>query len=78
MEMGDSPEDACLYALKHIADKTKAKRLLNAKREPNFNVVFYAVRKDGAYGSACMRGQRDFAIATSQGARLERCAALYD
>jgi len=78
MEQGDSPEDACLYALQHIADKTKAKRLLNDKGEPNFNVVFYAVRKDGAYGSACMRGQRDFAIADTQGARLERCAALYD
>jgi len=78
MEMGDDPTDACLYALKHIADKTKAKRLLNDRGEPNFNVCFYAVRKDGAYGGACMRGIREYAVADAKGARLERCAALYD
>jgi N4-(beta-N-acetylglucosaminyl)-L-asparaginase len=58
--------------------KTTVKRLLNDKGQPNFNVVFYAVNKDGQYGSACMRGKRTFAIATTSGARLEDCASLYD
>lgn len=78
MEMGDSPTDACLYALKHIAERTRVKRLQNERGEPNFNVVFYAVSKDGAFGSACMRGHRQFAVADANGVRLETCAALYD
>lgn len=78
MEAGDHPTDACLYALKKIADRTRVKRLLDAQGRPNFNVVFYAVRKDGAYGSACMRKGAKFAIADSNGARLEECAHLYE
>ena len=78
MEMGDEPTEACLYALRHIAERTHAARLLNEQGQPNFNVIFYAVRKDGLFGSACMRGERTFAVADTGGARLERCAALYE
>lgn len=78
MEAGDHPRDACLYALQKIADRTKVKRLLDDRGRPNFNVVFYAVRKDGRFGSACMRGTREFAIADSTGVRLEKCATLFD
>ena len=78
MEAGDHPRDACLYALQKIADCTRVQRLLDEQGRPNFNVVFYAVRKDGQFGSACMRGVREFAVADAKGARLERCAALYD
>lgn len=78
MELGDAPKDACLYALQYIADKTKSKRLLNEKNQPNFNVVFYAINKDGHFASACMHGIRDFAIADAKGARLERATPLYD
>ncbi len=77
MEMGDTPTEACLYVLKLIASKTKLKRLLNAAGEPNFNVVMYAVRKDGVYGSACMRGERQFAVSDERGDRLEECAFLF-
>lgn len=54
MENGLSPTEACLEVLKRIADRTKQKRLLDEKGRPNFGVTFYAVRKDGAYGSATM------------------------
>lgn len=79
MDSGDSPTDACLYALKKIADYTKPARLLDESGRPNFQVLFYALRKDGAYGSACMWGKRKFAVADrAQGTRLEDCASLYE
>ncbi len=78
MENGLSPTEACLKVMKRIADRTKQKRLLNERGEPNFNVVLYALRKDGAYGSAVMRGDRSFAVTTSEGTRLEKCMPLFE
>jgi len=78
MENGLSPTEACLTVMKRIADRTKQKRLLNERGEPNFNVVLYALRKDGAYGSAVMRGNRSFAVTTSEGTRLEQCMPLLE
>lgn len=54
MEAGDSPEEACLHTLRKIAERTREKRLLDAKGRPAFNVTLYALRKDGATGSASM------------------------
>jgi N4-(beta-N-acetylglucosaminyl)-L-asparaginase len=78
------PTEACLKILKWIADHTKQKHLLNDKGEPNFGVTFYALRKDGAYGSATMRREKDrtnstkFAIHDGTEARLIECATLFD
>ncbi|MFM9995083.1 MAG: N(4)-(beta-N-acetylglucosaminyl)-L-asparaginase [Phycisphaerales bacterium] len=62
MENGLSPTEACLAAAKKIADKTKEKRLLDAQGRPNFNVSFYAARKDGAYGSASIWKGATYAV----------------
>ena len=86
MANGVEPTDACLMALKWIADHTKLKYLLNAKGEPNFNVTFYALRKDGAFGSAKMRREDDperksvntFAVHDGTEARLVDCALLFE
>lgn len=78
MANGVEPTEACLRTLKWIANHTRRSRLLNERGEPNFQVTFYALRKDGAYGSACMRGRREFAVHDGNEARLERCAALYE
>ena len=77
MEAGDHPTDACMHALRLIARTTTAKRLLDERGRPNFNVVFYALRKDGAYGSACMHEGRDFAVSDDRGDRREACAFAY-
>ena len=77
MANGLSPTEACLKTLQWIADHTKQKYLLYDKGRPNFDVVMYALRKDGAYGSACFRPGRKFAIHDGKEARLEDCAALY-
>lgn len=78
MANGDDPTEACLKVLKWIAGRTRRKMLLNEKGEPNFNVVLYALRRDGAYGSACMRKGRQFAVHDGTEAKLEPCAYLFE
>jgi len=79
MRNGDEPAEACVKVLKWIADHTKRNDLLNERGEPNFDVKLYALRKDGAYGSASMRKGGTFAVADGPGgARIEQCAFLYE
>lgn len=78
MEDGMEPEEACLRVLKWIADHTKRPDLLNAKGEPNFGATVYAVRKDGVFGSASLRGRHNFAVHDGTEARHVRGAALYE
>ncbi len=79
MGLGLSPTDACLRVLKSIVSNSKRqKRLMRDAERPNFNVILYALRKDGAYGSAAMFPGARFAVADGSGARLEDCASLFD
>lgn len=77
MEMGDDPREACLSVLKMIADRTRSRRLLDAKGRPDFNVTLYALRKDGVFGSASLREGGTFAVSDREGSRVERSAALF-
>ncbi|MHC5002586.1 MAG: N(4)-(beta-N-acetylglucosaminyl)-L-asparaginase [Planctomycetota bacterium] len=77
MAEGVDPTEACLKVLKWIADHTRRPELLNDRGEPNFNVVMYALRKDGVFGSACMRGRRNFAYHDGLESGRRQCAALY-
>ncbi len=54
MERGLTPTEACLEACKRIVDRTHEPRMFDENKRPRFSVTFYAVRKDGAYGSACI------------------------
>jgi len=84
MRAGRSPKDACLDALKRIAETTKEKRLLDPKGRPGFDIRFYALSKPGAYGCASMWSHSpsgkpaQFSVADSKGARLENAAFLYE
>ncbi len=82
MRNGADPKDACLKTLERIAHTTKDRRLLDKDGRPNFGIKFYAVRKDGAYGSASMwsdpKKPAKFAVADGQGARFGNCAYLYE
>ena len=85
MRQGKHPRDACLMTLERIAKTTRGKRLLDAKGRPNFGISFYAVNKNGQYGSAVMYGissttgkRKQFAVADASGARKEECASLFD
>lgn len=77
MRKGLHPTDACLEALKRIVKTTKEVRLLNEKGLPNFNVKFYALRKDGVYGSASLMSGGQYAVADEKGVRLMDAAYLY-
>jgi N4-(beta-N-acetylglucosaminyl)-L-asparaginase len=78
MANGIEPTEACLRVLRWIADHTKRPALLNARSEPNFDVKLYALRKDGAYGAAGMRGKPRFAVHDGTQARREACPALFE
>ncbi|MBI5863748.1 MAG: N(4)-(beta-N-acetylglucosaminyl)-L-asparaginase [Planctomycetes bacterium] len=61
MSRGMSPKEACLEVLKRVAKHTE-KRLRNKKGEPDYGLTFYALRKDGQFGGAAMRGETKMAV----------------
>lgn len=77
MARGDDPTEACLFVLRWIARHTRRAALRNDRGEPNFSATLYALRKDGAYGSATLRGSGKFAVHDGTKSRHEPCAALY-
>lgn len=78
MANGADPTEACLRVLRWIADHTKRHDLLNDRGEPNFNVIMYALRKDGTYGSAAMRKGASFTVHDGTEVRHEPCASLFE
>ncbi len=79
MESGMEPTQACLHVLRKIvSNSSRQNRLMRDAQRPNFNVVMYALRKDGVHGSAAMFPGARYAVADGAGARLEACAALFE
>ncbi|MFQ5571619.1 MAG: N(4)-(beta-N-acetylglucosaminyl)-L-asparaginase [Rhodothermales bacterium] len=78
MRMGDSPQEACLYACKRIANHTRLARLQDDQGRPSFNVSFYALNKQGEVGGARIRGAGRMAVADADGARMMEMAYLYE
>jgi len=78
MGEGKSPTEACLHALERVADHTRQKRLLNDKGQPNFGLVLYALRKDGAYGCASMHPGYRYAVHDGVTARHLNAPALFE
>lgn len=76
MRHGDSPEAACMKAVERAIAMTE-KRLLNERGQPLFDLSFYAVSKDGRFGSAVAYEGHQFAVADADGARLLKSAFLY-
>jgi N4-(beta-N-acetylglucosaminyl)-L-asparaginase len=77
MAHGDEPTEACLAVLRWVAAHTRRKDLLNERGEPNFGLTLYALRKDGLYGSASMRGKPRFAVHDGTSSRKIPAASLY-
>ncbi len=85
MRRGREPEAACLQALERAAAMTED-RHRDDRGRPRFNLQFYALRKDGAWGGAAMYAAaadddspwaNSFAVADAAGARHVPLAALY-
>lgn len=79
LRMGKSPEEACLAATKRVAE-TCEPRLRRADGKPDFNLAYYAINKDGEYGSALIHGEYgngEFAVCDDNGPRHENAAVLF-
>lgn len=77
MERGMTPAEATMEAAKRVADRTKERRLRDAQGRPKFNISFYAVRKDGLWGGACVLPGGSMAVADRQGARVVNLPSLF-
>ncbi len=67
MAHGLPPTDACVALLTHVIDQTRDPRLLDARGLPAFNLTMYALRADGAFGSAAIYEGYFFAIGAESG-----------
>jgi N4-(beta-N-acetylglucosaminyl)-L-asparaginase len=76
MRAGAKPEEACREVLRRIAARTE-KRLRDAKGEPNYQLTFYAIRKDGLVGGACLRGEGRMAVHDGKECRLVTLPGLF-
>ncbi len=80
MRAGDTPEEACIAACRRIAERTILARLKDETGRPDFNVSFYALRRDGMVGGAALYGSegRGFAVADSKGSRFVQMGFLWE
>ena len=76
MRQGASPEQACMKVMERVLAMTE-RRLLDDRGRPRFDLHYYAVTKDGRYGSACAYQGGQFAVADARGARLEQSAYMF-
>jgi N4-(beta-N-acetylglucosaminyl)-L-asparaginase len=81
MRKGMKPVDACLEALGRVARNYNGDK----KKLATFHLYFYAVNKDGEFGSASLwkNGYESgkvakFAVCDATGSRLETCRAFFD
>jgi len=81
MRKGTKPVDACLEALGRVVRNYNGDK----KKLATFHLYYYAVNKDGEYGSASLwkNGYEagkvaKFAVCDGTGSRLETCRAYFD
>lgn len=77
MRRGMAPVDACKHACERIVKTTTEKRLRHSDGRPNFDVKFYALAKDGRFGSASIWSGAKFAVYANGKARIEESAFLF-
>lgn len=78
LRRGLPPVEACLEGLRRAVENTVEPRLLRRDGRPNYNLTFFALRKDGCYGSATMWSGRDFAVFSDGRSRMGACAYLFE
>src|SRR3989440_252960 len=69
MRQGMSPDQACMRTIERVIAMTEP-RLLDGNGRPLFDLQFYALAKDGRFGSATAYEGSRFAVADGSGARL--------
>jgi N4-(beta-N-acetylglucosaminyl)-L-asparaginase len=82
MRRGASPKDAGIAALRRVAAATVEKRLLDARGNPSFQLIFYVLNKKGEYAGVSMYSRdgaeaERYAVCTEKGLELIDCEALF-
>jgi N4-(beta-N-acetylglucosaminyl)-L-asparaginase len=78
MRQGKTPTEACLEVLRRVLKHNHDPRLQRRDGRPKFDLKFYAVRKDGLFGSAAIWSEAGFAVHAQEQNRLEDCACLFE
>lgn len=78
MRQGMSPEEACVEALRRVAEMTKVKRRLDEQGRPNFGLEFYALDRSGRHGAATLFPGGRYAVNDGSTNELRPCAHIYD
>jgi len=78
MRQGKSPTEACMAVCQRIAEHTRLPYLLDEQHNPNFNVTFYAVNKEGEFGGASIRKGKKMWVYDQRGNRLVDLPSLFD
>jgi N4-(beta-N-acetylglucosaminyl)-L-asparaginase len=83
MRRGLAAKDAGMEALARVRANTVEKRLLNARGLPNFQLVFYVLKKTGEHAGVAMyekeKGQVEgFAVCTESGPQVVPCEPLLE
>jgi N4-(beta-N-acetylglucosaminyl)-L-asparaginase len=78
LRRGMDPKAALLDVLERIVRQTVDPRLRDDKGRPRFDVVLYALRRDGAHAAAAMYRGATYSVDEGAGGRLEECAFLFE
>ncbi len=82
MADGKTPAEACKIVMKRVADHAIPRGFVGKNNKPAFDLTFYALRRDGTYGSATMwkgkSGGDEFSVIDAAGPRLERSEPLFE
>ncbi|MCB9058659.1 MAG: N(4)-(beta-N-acetylglucosaminyl)-L-asparaginase [Calditrichae bacterium] len=62
MRNGMSPKDACMEGIKRVISHAKTKELIKENGRPAFNIRYYALNKQGQFGSASIYGPAEFSV----------------
>jgi N4-(beta-N-acetylglucosaminyl)-L-asparaginase len=78
LRRGMTPKDAGMEALKRIRANTIEARLLNSKGNPNFNIRFFVLDKQGRHAGVAMyhAGETKFALCNENGVSAPELEAL--
>lgn len=78
MASGLTPNQACLRMCQYIVDRTKEKRLKGPDGRPTFDLKFYALRKDGAFGAASLYSGGQYAVHDGKEARVIEAPYVFE
>ncbi|MCH7703358.1 MAG: isoaspartyl peptidase/L-asparaginase, partial [Planctomycetes bacterium] len=77
MRGGLDPTEACLAVLKRMVDHNRQPHLRRKDGRPTFQVIMYALAKDGRFGAAGIWPTGSFAVNVDGDHRKVACASLY-